>query len=67
MAINLMNENEIVKCPKCRNVVFKEEKSYTLKKNPKTYRIEKDLILIDIYCSRCNEKIDSYRKQYNGE
>ena len=64
MAINLLNENSEAICPKCGFNIFREEKTFSLKKvvnKDKTVEIKKDVVMVNVICNKCNEIFLTYK------
>lgn len=55
MAINMLNENEYIQCPKCKGVVFSENNTFTLrrKNTPSGTKLTKENEKIIYICSAC--------------
>lgn len=66
MAINMMNEADYISCPKCNNITFREEETFTIKKTKvnketflKTQSVDKAWL-----CIKCGTDVTQQIKQY---
>lgn len=59
MGMNLLNENEYISCPKCKNRTFNREKIFALKKIKNTTGafIKMESVSYIYRCSKCSEDI----------
>lgn len=66
MAINMLNENEYIKCPNCKSMTFREEDIFTLRKQQTLtgVKLNKKIIGKTYLCSKCMLDITSNISQY---
>lgn len=66
MAINMMNEADFISCPKCNNITFREEETFTLKKTKVNKNTFLKLQVADKVwlCSKCGTNITAQIKQF---
>lgn len=67
MAINMLNENEYLQCPKCKGVIFKEKNTFTLRKKntPSGVKLTKDNEKIIYVCSSCETDMTNQVVKYS--
>lgn len=66
MAINMLQENEYVNCPKCNGKTFIEIEHFTLKRvntNSGT-KLQKDLVKKKYTCVNCGEDVTREVQKY---
>ena len=66
MAINMLQENEYVSCPKCHGKLFIEFEHYTLKRintNSGT-KLQKDVVKKKYVCLNCSEDVTEEVQKY---
>lgn len=66
MAINMLSENDYIKCPNCQGMTFMENDCFTLKKQetPSGTKLVKTVVSKGYICSKCGANISPIIKDY---
>lgn len=65
MAINLLNEDNEVRCEKCDSNIFKEVEWFTLKTGNENIKYVKDIIVKDYICDVCGDIVYTIKTTNN--